>query len=78
MKVLGGQERPAFRLAPRRGQPKPHWLPLNILLDGDALFDFTQGLRERGQRDLARQAENLANIFRDYIIPIVPLVTENW
>lgn len=73
---LGSQARPAFRLAPRRGQPRSHWLPLNILLDGDALFDFTQDLRQRGQRDLARQAENLANIFRDYIIPIVPLVTE--
>ena len=73
---LGATERPAFRLAPRRGEPKPHWLPLHILFDGDALFDFTQDLRQRGQRDLARQAENLANLLRDYIIPIVPLVTE--
>jgi hypothetical protein len=73
---LGAQERPAFRLAPRRGQAKLQWLPLHILFDGDALFDFTQDLRQRGQRDLARQAENLANVFKDYIIPIVPLVTE--
>jgi hypothetical protein len=73
---LGAKERPAFRLAPRRGAPPTHWLPLDILLDGDALFDFTQRLRLENKRDLAREAENLANIFRDYIIPIVPLVTE--
>jgi len=53
-----------------------HWLPLNILLDGDKLFDFTQRLRQEGKRELAKEAERLANIFRDYIIPIVPLVTE--
>ncbi|WP_437296290.1 DUF262 domain-containing protein [Sorangium sp. So ce426] len=73
---LGAKERPAFRIAPRRGDPPVHWLPLDILLDGDALFDFTQRLRLESKRDLAREAENLANIFRDYIIPIVPLVTE--
>ncbi len=53
-----------------------HWLPLDILLDGDRLFDFTQHLRKWGGRGLAKEAENLANVFRDYIIPIVPLVTE--
>ncbi len=52
------------------------WLPLDILLDGDKLFDFTQRLRENGNRALAKEAESLANVFRDYIIPIVPLVTE--
>lgn len=73
---LGTEERPAFRLPPRRGPVPEHWLPLNTLLDGDRLFDFTQRLRERGMRDLAKQAERLANIFRDYVIPIVPLVTD--
>lgn len=73
---LGSKERPAFRLAPRRGEPPKHWLPLDILFDGDKLFDFTQALRAEGKRDLARQAESLANVFKDYIIPIVPLVTE--
>lgn len=73
---LGSKERPAFRLAPRRGEPPKHWLPLDILFDGDKLFDFTQALRAEGKRDLARQAESLANIFKDYIIPVVPLVTE--
>jgi len=73
---LGAKERPAFRIKPKRNVLPAHWMPLDILLDGDALFDFTQGLRQQGKRDIARQAESLANIFRDYIIPIVPLVTE--
>ncbi|EYF06417.1 DUF262 domain-containing protein [Chondromyces apiculatus] len=73
---LAEQDRPAFRLPPRRGTPPAHWLPLNILLDGDKLFDFTQRLRANGKRDLAKDAERLANIFRDYIIPVVPMVTE--
>lgn len=74
---LGGTKRPGFRALPRRASVPENWLPLDILLDGDKLFDFTQGLRENGRRDLAKDAEKLANIFRDYIIPIVPLVTED-
>lgn len=73
---LGATNRPAFRVPPRRGNIPDHWLPLVFLLDGDKLFDFTQRLRQGGRRDLAKDAERLANIFRDYIIPIVPLVTE--
>jgi len=73
---LGAGERPAFHLPPRKHAAPDHWLPLNILLDGDRLFDFTQRLRQAGKRDLAKEAERLANVFRDYILPIVPLVTE--
>ena len=73
---LAAKDRPAFRVPPRRGAVPDDWLPLEILLDGDKLFDFTQRLRESGKRVLAKEAENLANVFRDYIIPIVPLVTE--
>ncbi|RYD72712.1 MAG: DUF262 domain-containing protein [Verrucomicrobiaceae bacterium] len=73
---LAAETRPAFRVPPGRGTVPPNWLPLNILLDGDKLFDFTQRLRQGGRRDLAKEAERLANIFRDYIIPVVPLVTE--
>jgi len=73
---LGTKARPAFRLRPRRGAIPEHWLPLHQLLDGDKLYDFTQPLRAKGMRDLAKEAERLANVFRDYIIPIVPLVTE--
>ncbi len=74
---LGTSERPAFRLPPSRGRIPSHWLPMDILLDGDKLFERTQQLRLQGRRDLASEAEKLANVFRDYIIPIVPLVTDS-
>lgn len=73
---LGAEKRPAFRVPPARAAVPDHWIPLSILLDGDKLFEFTQRLRQAGKRSFAKQAERLANIFRDYIIPIVPLVTE--
>lgn len=73
---LGANDRPAFRLPPRRGTVQENWLPLHHLLDGDKLFEFTSSLRQKGKRDWAKEAERLANVFRDYIIPIVPLVTE--
>jgi hypothetical protein len=73
---LGTTTRPAFRVPPRRGGVPAHWLPLDKVLDGDKLFEFTQRLRQEGRKDLAKQAERVANLFRDYIIPIVPLVTD--
>lgn len=72
-----GAVRPSFRLPLRRGKVPDHWLRLNILLDGDALFDVTQHLRKTDRRHLAKEAENLANVLRDYIIPIVPMVTDD-
>lgn len=74
---LQATKRPMYRLPPGRGEVPLHWLPLHCLLDGDRLFEATQRLRETGLRDLAKNAERLANVFRDYVIPIVPLVTED-
>ncbi|HYO71575.1 MAG TPA: DUF262 domain-containing protein [Archangium sp.] len=73
---LAANDRPAFRVPPRRGPVSEHWLPLDHLLNGDKLFEFTQRLRHQGRKDLAKEAERLANVFRDYIIPIIPLVTD--
>ncbi len=74
---LGAKDRPAFRVPPRKGITPKNWLPLDIVLDGEKLFDFNQALRTQRLHDLAKEAERLANIFRDYIIPIVPLVTDD-
>lgn len=73
---LGDYRSPAFRLPPRQPPPET-WLPMNILLDADRLWEFTTRLRELGLKDLAREAERLANLFKDYIIPIVPLVSDD-
>lgn len=74
---LGSKERPAFRVQPSRRDVPLEWLPLHIIFDGEKLFDFTTRLRENGKMTEAKEAERLANIFRDYIIPVVPLVTED-
>lgn len=75
---LGSGESPAFRLPPRGERSAPsHWLPLDILLEGRALFKFRSELFLEGKDELAEEAERVANVFKDYIIPVVPLVTEN-
>ena len=69
----------AFKLrSPSRGWSAPAaWLPLSSLLDPVTLFEFQKRLLEQGRRDLARRAEHVANRFKDYPIPITPLVTDD-
>ncbi len=71
-------EKQAFELKPRRGDVPDTWLPLNILLDPFRLYKFQKTLadKEEGRR-LVNRAENLAAIFKDYSIPVVPIVTED-
>jgi len=73
---LGTSDRPAFHKPPR-GEVPDHWLPLDILLDDDLLHDFLMKLRDNGQGPLVKAARRLSNLFRDYIIPLVPLVTDD-
>lgn len=75
--LLGTSESPAFRLPPSRGEVPPDWLPLDILLDNRALFRFRDNLFKLGADEQAEEVERIANVFKDYIIPVVPLVTEN-
>lgn len=75
---LGSAQRPRFKLwrsSPR--PPPPAWLPLRILFDGDALYLFTSELRKHGRREEAKRAENLSNLFKDYIVPVIPLASED-
>lgn len=75
--VLGTAERPAFRFLKRNQRPEAHWLPLDIILDGKALSKFRDALYTRGEDAMAEEVEQVANVFKDYIVPIVPLVTED-
>ena len=74
---LGSGESPAFKLPPRSGQVPGHWLPIDILFDGKALFGFREALFKAGEDAHADEAERIANVFKDYIIPVVPLVTDS-
>jgi hypothetical protein len=66
-----------FRPAPVEAQPT--LLPTNILLDSIALLKFQRDKLVRLDRgeDYIGRSERLANAFRNYKVPMVPLVTDN-
>lgn len=68
-------ERRGFRLPLGRSEPIT-WLKLSILFRPDDLYEFQKKLFDANRRDLAKDAESLANQFKDYQIPVIPLVTE--
>lgn len=68
-----------FLLPSRRAEAPPlPWLPLSILLDPYQLHEFLARLRRGGAEPaLINRAQALANTFKDYSIPLVPVVTED-
>lgn len=71
-------EKRAFEVHRRRGTPPDTWLPLSILFDPFKLFEFQKRLLDRGaDRALTNRAEALASTFKDYSVPVVPIVTED-
>lgn len=76
----GGSKRnpePRF-VIPRRNEKIPStWLPLSILFSGRKLWEFVEKLRKEGKHSEADRCNELAEVFRDYSIPLVPLVTED-
>lgn len=72
-----GKEASRFVFAgPNKDLPDTH-LPLSILFSGRKLWEFTENLRKQGKHDAADLCNDLAGIFKDYAIPLVPLVTED-
>ncbi len=62
----------------KRGTSPRHWLPLSILFDPFKLYEFQKLLvEEEGDRILMNRAEALASAFKDYCIPVVPIVTDD-
>lgn len=73
----------AFRFHSRKGDAPATWLPLYALFDPKRLFAHQKRLLddprdgdERAQT-LAERAEALAERFKDYQIPVIPLVSED-
>jgi hypothetical protein len=67
-----------FKVQSYRGEPHVSWLPLSILLDPFQLYEFQKTLVQAGvDRALVNRAEALASTFKDYSIPVVPIVTED-
>lgn len=74
-----GTREPGFKLASRRRgfQPPRTWLPTNELFDPKALWRRQRELAAAGLEPLAERTEELANAFKDYIVPVLPLVTDD-
>ncbi len=72
-----GDESRRFKLARANQGPPETWLPLSRLFDPVELFDFQRRLVEAGRRHLASEVETLANTFKDYEIPLVPLIADD-
>lgn len=71
-------EERVFTYGRKRARPPARWLPLSILFDPTRLYEFQKKLIEGGvDRNLINRAESLASSFKDYSIPVVPIVTED-
>lgn len=66
-----------FRFLPLNREPPPTWLPMYTLLEPRQLYKYQKRLLDAGLDEESQQAELLANRFKDYQIPLVPLVSED-
>ena len=71
-------EEKTFKINRKRTKAPDTWLPLSILFDPTKLYGFQKRLLEVGvERGFVNRAESLASTFKDYSIPVVPIVTED-
>jgi hypothetical protein len=67
-----------FQILDRGPEPGPTWLPLVRLLDSVRILQFQRGLSDRKDAEqLIQRADALAETFRTYKLPVVPVVTED-
>jgi len=66
-----------FRLRHAHQAVPVTWIPLSCLLDDAMLLEFRQDLVDAGRRDLLQETRRLESRFRDYVVPVVPLVSDD-
>lgn len=67
-----------LKLGPQRAEPPIHWLDLSIILNTRDFLDYQRKLSETTQEEgLLDRAEEIVELFKDYQIPMVPMVTED-
>ena len=67
-----------FKILDPEDSPAQTWLPLTRLLDSVRLLQFQRGLAGLSNADeLIQRADALAETFRSYKLPVVPVVTED-
>lgn len=73
---LEATKAPFFYLPGKRTPPLT-WLRLDILYDSYALGEFKDKLRKENKpRELLNKVQRIADIFRDYTVPVVPIATD--
>lgn len=73
---LEATKAPYFYLPTKRSPPLT-WLRLDILYDSYALGEFKDRLRKDNKsRELLNKVQRVADIFRDYTVPVVPIATD--
>ncbi len=71
------RETPPHFLLPGRGQHRPHVVPAGTLSTNARVYQAQKPLWEGGHEDEATRLEEVASSFRDYVIPLIPLVSED-
>ena len=69
----------SFTLRRKNQVVPPHWLPLNILFNSVHLLRYQRTLiaNNKSPDEYIKSSDALANRFRNYKIPLIPLVTDN-
>lgn len=67
----------AFVRAPRRGAIPPHYVPLYLLLKNIAFSRFLAARAKYLSDVQIERIERLASQFKDYSVPVVPIVTDD-
>ncbi|XXY52219.1 DUF262 domain-containing protein [Sorangium sp. So ce269] len=68
-----------LRFQLRRGDQEvsPTSIPLSCLLDDELFFKARAELVRTGRKDLLPEARRLESRFRDYVVPVLPLVSDD-
>jgi len=75
---LESQDKEPFCLVPAYAPSRPTLLRLDILLDPYKLNDFGLNLQKAGyDRKMVNRVHSIAEKFRDYQIPVMPIATED-
>jgi hypothetical protein len=77
---LGGADTPRFRFGRQLPTERPlplRFLPLTALRDGRIFATLRDALYREGLDPLAEEARQLRNAFMDYVIPVVPLMSDD-
>ena len=67
-----------LKLGLQKSEPPIHWLDLSIILNTRDFLDYQRKLSETtNEEGLLDRAEEIVELFKDYQIPMVPMVTED-